>query len=196
MRTVQIEPAAYLLGALLVLTLPLNWFLAALTAALIHELCHILGIRLAGGQFLDIQIGAGGARITVGGLTTGQEILCALAGPAGGLLLLLFFRWIPRIALCGLVQSAFNLLPIFPLDGGRAVQCATRLFLPEGKGECLCIFLERLCFLAIACLGIWGALALHGGFLLLFALLLLVLKKNTLQRRESRGTIVLPNTKR
>ena len=72
-----------------------------------------------------------------------------------------------------------------------AVQCATRLFLPEEKGETLCTFLERLCFLAIACLGIWDALALHGGFLLLFALLLLVLKKNTLQRSALQGTIEL-----
>lgn len=196
MRTIQIESAAYLLAALLLLTLPLNWFLAALTAAVIHELFHFLGILLAGGRIMGIQIGAGGARITVAGLTTAQELFCALSGPVGGLLLLFLCRWFPRIALCGLVQSAFNLLPVFPLDGGRAVQCAVSLFLPEGKRDALCRFIERLFLLGIAFLGVWAAWVVHSGWLLFLAALLLVLKKNTLQRRETRGTIVLPNTKR
>ena len=45
----------------------------------------------------------------------------ALAGPFGGLVLLLTARWLPRLAICGLMQSVFNLLPISPLDGSRAV---------------------------------------------------------------------------
>ena len=57
------------------------------------------------------------------GMSTTKTLICVLAGPIGSLLLLLYIRWIPRIAFCALVQTIYNLLPIYPLDGGRAIRC-------------------------------------------------------------------------
>lgn len=116
-----ISGQAYLLWALLLLTLPLNWLMAALLAACWHEFCHGLAVVLCGGKILGLHLGWHGAKMETSPLCRRHTLLCSLAGPAGSLLLLIFAPWFPRLALCGLGQGAFNLLPVYPLDGGRAM---------------------------------------------------------------------------
>ena len=131
-----IETPALVLLALLVLTLPLNWLLAAMMAAAFHELCHYLAILALGGRVAKLRLGAGGAVMEVSALTPGREILAALAGPTGGLLLSLLWPRFPRIVLCALVQSFFNLIPVRPLDGGRALYgMLTLLRLQQWQGR-------------------------------------------------------------
>lgn len=103
-----------------VLLSDVRWVAAAVTAAAVHELGHFLALWLMEKQIIGFQADLGGAVIRTETLQPGEELLCALAGPGAGLLLTLFLRWIPRTAFCGLVQSLFNLLPLYPLDGGRA----------------------------------------------------------------------------
>lgn len=126
-----IDTLALLMFALALLTVPLNWLLASLVAAGVHELCHYTALRLLGGGSRGFFIRPGGAVLSVTGLTPGRELLCALAGPLGGVLLLILYRHFPRVAICAGLQSAFNLLPIYPLDGGRACHCLLCLLIGE-----------------------------------------------------------------
>lgn len=112
---------AFVLWALLLLTLPLNWLLAAIIAACWHETCHALAVVLCGGKIWGLHLKGTGVQMEVSPLNRWQTLLCALAGPCGSFLLLLLAPWFPRLALCGLGQGAFNLLPVSPLDGGRAM---------------------------------------------------------------------------
>lgn len=129
-----VSPFAFLMGALLLLTLPLPWLAAAGAAAGIHEAGHLLAIRFLGADARKIQVGSTGAKIHTAFSEPWREFLCAAAGPAAGLLLLTAVRWFPRTAVCGLVQSAYNLLPIYPLDGGRMLFCVLEGMAP-GKAE-------------------------------------------------------------
>ena len=122
MDRVKISPTAYIWGALLVYLLPVKWLVAALTAALVHELSHIAALRLLGVGIRQIRITSMGAVIETGPVSNGKELICALAGPIGSFLLLLGYRFFPEVALCALIQGSFNLVPIYPLDGGRAVR--------------------------------------------------------------------------
>ena len=54
---IRISPGCYILAALLVLILPLSWILAAVLAAIFHELCHLVSIVLLGGSIREIRVG-------------------------------------------------------------------------------------------------------------------------------------------
>ena len=118
-----ISPSACILAAMMLLLLPLRWIICALIAAVFHEICHALAVYFCGGKIEELSVGDRGAVMRADALHPVKKLICVLAGPIGGLLLVLLVRWIPRIAFCALVQSAYNLLPIYPLDGGRALRC-------------------------------------------------------------------------
>lgn len=54
-----------------------------------------------------------------------RNVLCILAGPCLGALPLLAMKWIPRTAVCSLVLTVYNLVPLWPLDGGRVLKILT-----------------------------------------------------------------------
>lgn len=162
--------------ALAVLVLPLRWLGAVLLAAAVHEACHWAAVRCCGGQVRRFQVGTFGARMEVSGLNVWQELLCALAGPLGGLVMLNLSRFLPRTALCAGLQSLYNLLPIYPLDGGRALRCLCALVLPGRAGERLCETVQFLCLAGIGVLGIYGTFFLKLGLLPLILAAALIAK--------------------
>ena len=108
--------------ALMLLLFPLRFLVGVLLAALIHELGHLLALKIAGGRVLSIRLRSFGARIEAAPMSPGRSALCALAGPAAGALTIFAWKSFPELALAGLVQTVFNLLPVYPLDGGRALR--------------------------------------------------------------------------
>lgn len=107
---------------LAVLLLPLRVLLGIFLAAAVHELGHLTAMYFLGVPVLGINLHPGGARIEAGPMEPGEEILCALAGPVAGAVTIFAWKWFPELAVAGLVQTVFNLIPIYPLDGGRVVR--------------------------------------------------------------------------
>ncbi len=152
----QVDPFAYLFGAALLLTLPLPWLFASFFAAGVHELCHIAVLYLVGGQMYRIQIGIGGAGMDAEFPNEAGELLCAIAGPMGSLLLFLLHYHFPRLAICAGVQGIFNLIPVYPLDGGRILHCCLGILFPQ-KAERIEKTIEQGLLVLLGTLAVMGA---------------------------------------
>lgn len=106
---------------------------AAVPAAAVHELGHVLALWLCGCRIRKLEMKIFGFSMDYSGnLTRGQEVFSALAGPMGGFI----FAALSHLAgtmlesvflLCtadiSLILSVFNILPALPLDGGRILSC-------------------------------------------------------------------------
>ena len=122
MGHIEADGGFWVVLGLMLLLFPVRVLMGVLLAAITHELGHLAAIRLTGGMVRRVCLRAGGAVIETAPMSPGREVLCALAGPAAGALTVLCWRSFPELALAGLAQTAFNLLPIYPLDGGRVVR--------------------------------------------------------------------------
>ena len=120
---IRLDDRVWILWAIWILLIPARWLLGSVAAACVHETGHILAVLLLGGSVQRIDIGPFGAKIHAVGIEGFREALCALAGPVGSFLCLLLIRKLPVLGLCALVQGCFNLLPVYPLDGGRVLSC-------------------------------------------------------------------------
>lgn len=159
--------------ALMLLILPLKWLTAAFLAACFHELCHFAAVKLCGGEVLSVTVGATGAEMEVYDLGNRGECISALAGPAGSILLLILAPVFPTVAVCALVQGLYNLLPIWPLDGGRAVRCLLAQLCPR-HGAQIAAGIEAAVMTAIFLLFVifWRGMLVLPGLMLIHRIIL------------------------
>ena len=155
--------------ALMLLLMPLQWLAAALLAAFLHELGHYGAVRLCRGRIQAMRIGAFHSAMEVTGLSDWQEALCICAGPLAGALTLFLSPLLPLTAVCAFAQTVYNLLPVYPLDGGRLLRCFARILHLSDRQlsvteTVLCVLLTALVFAAGQLLGLS---VLLGGCLLL-----------------------------
>lgn len=145
---VRFDDRIWFFWAAWILLIPLNWLMAAAFGALVHELFHVAAVYLLGGRVTAVKICAFGAVIETENLRGIREAFCALAGPLGSLLLVLLIRRLPVLGICALVQGIFNLLPVYPLDGGRALLRLLECRNPErGASVFRCVEASLLCLL-------------------------------------------------
>ena len=167
-------------GGFLLLTAWLNYLDAqgvvplALLSCALHEMGHLLAIRMLGGRVRRISITAVGAEMELDrALSYGNECLAALAGPLVNLIMALLFCRIPGGTLfsgLNLVLACFNLLPIGRLDGGRVLCCALCWLLGPGPAWSAAQWINRLCISVLLLFGVCLARLGNSVTLLLTAL--------------------------
>ena len=95
----------------------------------LHELGHSLVARAKGGYIHEIVLYPFGGAAKISNIPKRpiDEMLVALAGPAVSFLLMVLFNQIEFLKALGYLNGMlffFNILPVFPMDGGRVLRAA------------------------------------------------------------------------
>ena len=120
---------------------------AAVPAVLVHELGHCLALWLCGRHLRRVTVSLSGIELDYSGVLEGIEaVLCIAAGPAFGLLYALAVsviggRFAELSGALSFALTAFNLLPVLPLDGGRLLSALTNSVLAGIVSRGMSIFL-------------------------------------------------------
>ena len=170
---VDVAPGFYIVAACALLILPVRLVISWLIAAVIHEIAHILFLK---NHIVGIRILPTGALLQTIPLTAAQECKAALIGPVASLLLCLLFRIFPLVAFCGFIQFIFNILPVYPLDGGRSLYCVIKHRFGQ-KTACITMrYISMLLFAVLLLFSAYAALAWRTMLPALYLCILIIRK--------------------
>lgn len=170
MPKIEIRPSFILILAGITLMLGVREAAMTLLAAALHELGHIAAIYLAGGRVQRFAVdGAGASIIFDGALTPLADAAVSLSGPAlsalgavAGAALYEYARVDSAVCFAG-VSALFcviNMLPMSPMDGGRALGTLMRAVFGERVAGRVC---EAVDILGVSAFFVLGLYVFAGG---------------------------------
>ena len=149
---VCIDPFVYPLCAFLLLAVPFRILCGWLGAAVCHEMGHVLAQCVLGGRGGKIIIRPMGAVIEGEDLGRYKNIISVLAGPAIGAVPMVLLSSYPEMALCSFFLTAYNLIPLYPLDGGRVLHLMSE---KSGAMRIVVAGIETAVMIGILCMSSW-----------------------------------------
>ena len=180
---IKLHPLFIALGIASAIFGGLPVFLIYVLTALLHECGHIFCAARLGYSCTKISLMPYGAAATcvTDGISNADEIKLALAGPAVNAFLMVAvaglwwfypvtYAYTDTVFQANVVMLVINLMPAYPLDGGRAARCLLCTFLPEKAAKITLRVLSGL--LALALILVF-ALAVRNISLLMFAAFLI-----------------------
>lgn len=185
-RGVHASWSFFLLVLLAAVISPAEIVVSVLLAAALHECGHLLALRAYRVPVEGLRLSALGAVLYARGarrLSYGRELIVTLAGCGMNIfcgvltaLLALRLSWVEGFVLAGahILLAAFNLLPIPPLDGARALYLIAAFFLGPLAGERIAAVTGLVCSLALVSAGVYVTAETGGGTLFLLASLALL----------------------
>jgi len=153
--------------------------LAILGAVVFHELGHLWAARWFGVKTREMRLLPFGAEVNIdcAFIDNDKKILILLAGPLANIIVVIigcallwlfpiYFGFIEIFVIANAIPAVLNLLPIYPLDGGKILS----LILP-GRHTKIIVFVTNILFGALAIVaGLW----LINIPLLIFAIVILL----------------------
>ncbi|MBQ3356690.1 MAG: hypothetical protein IJG45_06200 [Oscillospiraceae bacterium] len=143
---------------------PARTFVPFLFSVTAHEAGHLLLLAILRAKVHKLRLTFSGAVLLTEPLRYGQEIAAAAAGPAVNALLLVFFaKTEPTMAFVNLLLLSYNLLPFYPLDGGRILRAVLHILLSAYAAEVTERIICGGCCLLLLCAAVWLTCVWHAG---------------------------------
>lgn len=183
----KVHPLFFIVGIYFVATGKVYSFLVYTLCALIHEMGHSITAQKCGYKLVNVTLMPFGAIVTgeISNMSYVDEIKVSLAGPLLNLsisIALVAVWWVfpetyPYTELAvtaGLALCIINLLPVFPLDGGRILLCSLSTFLSRKTAVLICKIIGVIFFLGFLALYVLSLFVGGNPSLLLFAIFMLL----------------------
>ncbi|PWB81777.1 MAG: site-2 protease family protein [Methylocystaceae bacterium] len=170
--------SAYRSGGLVAARDSLAFITLIFTCVVLHEFGHILTARRFGIVSTEVTL------LPIGGVanldhmpeTPSQELLIAVAGPAVNIVIALglflalgafhpealtqlddpHVNLFARLAAANLFLAVFNMIPAFPMDGGRVLRAALAMWLPRARATRIAAMIGQGFAFALGFLGLFG----------------------------------------
>jgi len=181
----QVHPLFWVVMLLAIMTGQMVQVIVFFVVVLLHELGHFYAAKYFQWRIRGIELlpFGGIAHVDEWGNTSPKaEMVVALAGPFVNLLLYLIakglgsYGWLPQewaafFMYCNVLVGGFNLLPIWPLDGGRIMHTLYSLFLPYRTSVLFSIVISLLGSLILVLWSIKQPMIHANGLAIAFYLL-------------------------
>lgn len=160
-------------------------FIVCLISSFLHELGHLLALRITGAKIDSVRFNLGDVAIKAdySKLSSNAEIVVSLSGVLVNLLLSIvgFLFWqifstefLLNVIISNLLIAAFNLLPVRFLDGGQVILLILQKFLDAFAAEKIVNILTVVFLIPIAIAGFVFVFNSSYNFSLLFVALYII----------------------
>jgi len=130
MKKYSVSPLTFIIIFSFIIIDGTLYSLLAVVFSFLHEAGHIIALKLCGGQVSALKMHTRGIGLDTTVLSYKNELVVSLSGPFMSFVLFLcflpFFAKSPLCLFCcfsNLIIFTLNILPIYPLDGGRVLFC-------------------------------------------------------------------------
>ncbi len=204
----KIDLKIFIFIAIFLITNQIELYAIIMIFAFIHELGHLLSGILLGMKPKKIEIKPYGISISFqltpkdynkkiknGNLLELKKIIVALAGPLTNLICIIIFYNIDVgifsnliIIYSNILLILFNLIPIYPLDGGRIIKEILHISLGKRKAE---KYINRISFITIGIITIISSFAVFylkniAIFIIVLVLWILVIREDIIYERKNK----------
>lgn len=173
---ISVTPRFCITIAAMLLLLPTDWLFGWFIAVLIHEAGHVFALTICRHKIHAIVFDHTGIVMKTDPMHPAQEIFCALAGPVIGLGPLLVASLFPHTSVCALILSCFNMIPVYPLDGGRVVNGILQLIFDPLTAAAIKKFITKATYIILGILVMIAAFKFKIVLPLLLAAIILIFR--------------------